>query len=68
MNRYQITGIILIERENVCACVCVCLCMHVCVCVCVCACVCVCVCACVCVHMLDREGNRVFATRALVVV
>ena len=49
-----------------------------CVCVCVCVCerererVCVCVCVresvCVCVCVLDGEGNRVFASRALVVV
>ena len=42
--------------------------MCVCVCMCVCVYVCVYVCVCVCVCVLDREGNRVFASRALVVV
>ena len=35
---------------------------------CVCVHVCVCVCACVPVHVLDKEGSRVVASRALVVV
>ena len=53
-------------------CVCVCACMpvhmHVCVCACLYTCMCVCVCACVPVHVLDTEGSRVVARRALVVV
>ena len=32
-----------------------------------CMCVCVCVCVCVDLHILDREGSRVVASRALVV-
>ena len=30
--------------------------------------VCVCACACVCVCVLEREGKRVFASRALVII
>ena len=71
------------KRVCVCVCMCVRVCVYVCVCVCVraytcvcvCAytyiyvCVCVCVCLCVCaVCVLDREGNMMLASRALVVV
>ena len=45
---------------------CLCVCVHACMCVCLRACVCVCVCVRACV--LDVEGNRVFASRALVVL
>ena len=39
-----------------------------CVCLCVCVCVCVCACVCVCVCVFSRwEGNKVFASTALVV-
>ena len=51
-------------------CVCERACVRVCVCGCVRVCVCVCVCVCLCVSacVVDREGNRAFASRALVVV
>ena len=51
-----------------CVCVCVSVRASVCVCACVHACVRACVRACVCVCVVDREGNRAFASRALVVV
>ena len=53
---------------SVCVCVCVCVRVRVCVCVCVCVCVGVCVCVCVCVCFTAREENKVFVSRALVVV
>jgi len=52
--------------------VCVCVhahaCMQVCVCASVCDCECVCACLCVCMCVQNRKGNRVFASRALVVL
>ena len=53
---------------RVCACVRACVRVHVCVCVRARACVRACVCVCVCVCVLDREGSRMFASTAVVVV
>ena len=43
------------------------MCVSVCVCVCVCVYVCVCMHVCMCACVLDRDGSRVFASRALIV-